>query len=193
MVAAKSHFGNLGAGGGMVELIASLLAMQHGRLFPILNYATPDPECPVAAVRNGDVPPGDSFVNLNVTPQGQAAAVLVRRIRRVNVIVRLIAESQLLPHVQLLLRDRSSTSSIVGAAKVAIGGVCTCPFPCLDAGQAQVPSHFSLPGSWLDLRIRVVCRARVSAASWPRWSDFYVATGCGQEPRKRERLLPSRR
>ena len=79
VVAAKGHFGNLGAGGGMVELIASLLALQHGRLFPVLNYATPDAECPSAAVRNGDVPPGNSFVNLNVTPQGQAAAVLVRR------------------------------------------------------------------------------------------------------------------
>jgi 3-oxoacyl-[acyl-carrier-protein] synthase II len=63
----------------MVELIASLLALRHGRLFPILNYSTPDAECPVAAVRDGGVPPGDSFVNLSVTPQGQAAAVLVRR------------------------------------------------------------------------------------------------------------------
>ena len=80
VVAAKSHFGNLGAGSGMVELIASLLALQHDRLFPILNYATPDPECPVAAVRNGDVRPGASFINLNVTPQGQAAAVMVRRV-----------------------------------------------------------------------------------------------------------------
>ena len=79
VVAAKSHFGNLGAGSGLVELIASLLAVQHDRLFPILNYATPDPECPVAAVRNGDVRPGPSFINLNVTPQGQAAAVMVRR------------------------------------------------------------------------------------------------------------------
>jgi 3-oxoacyl-[acyl-carrier-protein] synthase II len=79
VVAAKGHFGNLGAASGMVELIASLLAMKHGRLFPVLNYATPDAECPVAVVRDGDVPPGDSFVNLNVTPQGQAAAVLVRR------------------------------------------------------------------------------------------------------------------
>jgi 3-oxoacyl-[acyl-carrier-protein] synthase II len=79
VVAAKSYFGNLGAGSGMVELIASLLALRHDRLFPILNYATPDPECPVAAVRDGDVPPGASFINLNVTPQGQAAAVMVRR------------------------------------------------------------------------------------------------------------------
>jgi 3-oxoacyl-[acyl-carrier-protein] synthase II len=79
VVAAKSHFGNLGAGSGMVELIASLLAVQHDRLFPILNYTTPDPECPVAAVRTGDARPGASFVNLNVTPQGQASAVMVRR------------------------------------------------------------------------------------------------------------------
>ena len=79
VVATKSYFGNLGAGSGLVELIASLLAMQHDRLFPILNYATPDPECPIAAVRNGDGRPGASFVNLNVTPQGQASAVMVRR------------------------------------------------------------------------------------------------------------------
>ena len=79
VVAAKSHFGNLGAGSGMVELVASLLAMQHDRLFPILNFTTPDPECPVAAVRNGDAHPGDSFINLSVTPQGQASAVMVRR------------------------------------------------------------------------------------------------------------------
>lgn len=78
VVTAKSNFGNLGAGGGMIELIASLLALQQGRLFPLLNYTTPDPECPVAVVRNGDIPAGTSFINLNVTPQGQAAAVIVR-------------------------------------------------------------------------------------------------------------------
>ncbi len=81
VVAAKSHFGNLGAGGGMVELIASLLALQNGRLFPVLNYTTPDPKCAVAAVRPGDdVSAGASFINLNVTPQGQASAAMVRRL-----------------------------------------------------------------------------------------------------------------
>ena len=34
VVAAKSYFGNLGAGSGMVELIASLLAMQARPSFP---------------------------------------------------------------------------------------------------------------------------------------------------------------
>ncbi len=79
VVAAKSYFGNLGAGGGMVELIASLMAFENGQLFPVLNYRTPDPECPISAVTDGSVEPGGSFVSLSVTPQGQAAAVMVRR------------------------------------------------------------------------------------------------------------------
>jgi len=79
VVAAKSYFGNLSAGSGMVEIVCSLMAQRHGRLFPILNYETPDPECPIAAVTADDVPPGDTFINLNVTPQGQASAVLIRR------------------------------------------------------------------------------------------------------------------
>ena len=37
VVAAKSAFGNLGAGSGMVELIASLLALRAGVLFPTLE------------------------------------------------------------------------------------------------------------------------------------------------------------
>jgi 3-oxoacyl-[acyl-carrier-protein] synthase II len=82
VVAAKSYFGNLGAGGGIIELIASILALNDGRLFPILNYATPDPQCPVNAVADRETPSGDSCVNLSVTPQGQASAVLVRRFER---------------------------------------------------------------------------------------------------------------
>ena len=78
-MAAKSFFGNLGAGSGAVEMVASLLAMQHGRLFRVLNYQTPDPQCPLAVVTTDDAPPGDSFINLNVTPQAQASAVMVRR------------------------------------------------------------------------------------------------------------------
>ena len=78
VTAAKSYFGNLGAGGGVVELIVSLLASQSGRLPPILNYDEADPECPVTAATGFDTPAGESFVNLNVTPQGQASSVLVR-------------------------------------------------------------------------------------------------------------------
>ncbi len=79
ITAAKSYFGNLGAGSGLVELIASLLAMEHGELFPVQNYETPDPECPLKIVTTKGTSPGASFLNINVTPQGQAAAVVVRK------------------------------------------------------------------------------------------------------------------
>ena len=79
VVAAKGHFGNLGAGSGMVELIAGVLALVHGRLFPVLNYETPDPQCPLHVVTDAETPAGRSFVNLSVTPQGQASAALVQR------------------------------------------------------------------------------------------------------------------
>ncbi|NLE39218.1 MAG: beta-ketoacyl-[acyl-carrier-protein] synthase family protein [Pirellulaceae bacterium] len=79
VVAAKGHTGNLGAGSGMIELIASVLALRNDRLFATLNHETPDPECPINVVADGDVPPGDSFINLSVTPQGQASAIVVQR------------------------------------------------------------------------------------------------------------------
>ncbi|MCR4414282.1 MAG: beta-ketoacyl-[acyl-carrier-protein] synthase family protein, partial [Thermoguttaceae bacterium] len=79
VVAAKSYFGNLGAGGGMVEFIASVLALHHGRLFCTLNYEDPDPDCPLAVVTEAGHASGESFVSLGVTPQGQASAALVRR------------------------------------------------------------------------------------------------------------------
>jgi 3-oxoacyl-[acyl-carrier-protein] synthase II len=79
VTAAKSYFGNLGAGSGMVELIASLLSLGHGRLFPVLNRETPDADCPISPVANGSAVPGKIFINLNVTPQAQAGAVLIRQ------------------------------------------------------------------------------------------------------------------
>ena len=80
VLAPKSYFGNLGGGGGLVETIASLLALDEERLYPTLNYAEPDPECPlsVATVAN-KLPPGGAFLKLSVTPQGQAVAIVVRR------------------------------------------------------------------------------------------------------------------
>jgi 3-oxoacyl-[acyl-carrier-protein] synthase II len=77
VVAAKSHFGNLGAGSGLVECVASILAMRRGELFPLLNFAQADEACPVRAAVRGDTA-GSSFVSASVTPQGQAAAVVFR-------------------------------------------------------------------------------------------------------------------
>ncbi len=79
VVAAKSYFGNLGAASGIVECVASILSLVNDRLFPTLNYETPDPECPVNVVKDDNVQPGNCFINVNVTPQGQASAVTVRK------------------------------------------------------------------------------------------------------------------
>ena len=77
VVAAKSHFGNLGAASGLVECVGSLLAVRHGELFPLLNFEVPDVECPIRPARRGDAP-GDLFVSTSVTPQGQAGSLVIR-------------------------------------------------------------------------------------------------------------------
>jgi 3-oxoacyl-[acyl-carrier-protein] synthase II len=77
VTALKSYFGNLGAGSGVVELIASVLAVREGRLPRVLNYKTPDPACAVPVVADDGESSGRSFLNLSVTPQGQAAVLYV--------------------------------------------------------------------------------------------------------------------
>jgi 3-oxoacyl-[acyl-carrier-protein] synthase II len=80
VVAPKGHFGNLGAGSGMIELIAGLLALRHDRLIPVMNYCTPDPQCHISVVsEDHNLPSGGCFVNLSATPQGQASAAVVAR------------------------------------------------------------------------------------------------------------------
>ena len=79
VLAAKSYFGNLGAGSGVVELIASLLSFGENRLFRTLNFATADPDAQLPVTAQSEVPAGDSFLKLSVTPQSQAAAVVVNR------------------------------------------------------------------------------------------------------------------
>lgn len=77
--APKSYMGNLGAGSGMVEAIASILAMQSGELYASLNCEQKDPACPVNVIHSRGTPAGDSFISLNVTPQGQASAILIAK------------------------------------------------------------------------------------------------------------------
>jgi 3-oxoacyl-[acyl-carrier-protein] synthase II len=81
VTAFKSYFGNLGAGGGVVELIASVLALRDGRLPRVLNYQSPDPNCRLAVVTKDGTPAGSSFLNLSVTPQGQAAVLYLAAAR----------------------------------------------------------------------------------------------------------------
>ncbi|GHT34730.1 3-oxoacyl-ACP synthase [Planctomycetales bacterium] len=79
VAAAKGFIGNAGAGTGAVELIAGILSLQHGTVFPTLNYETPDSECPVSVSARTDIPSGNSFIKIAFNRQGQASAVLVKR------------------------------------------------------------------------------------------------------------------
>ena len=75
VTAAKSYFGNLGAGAGLIELIASLLAISNDKLFPVLNHESADPNCGVNVVSDFEAP-GNTVLSTNVTPQGQASSIL---------------------------------------------------------------------------------------------------------------------
>ena len=67
----------LGAAGG-VEMAACCKTLETGTVPPTINYETPDPDCPIRISREcGN--PGDSVLNLSITPQGQASAVIIRR------------------------------------------------------------------------------------------------------------------
>jgi 3-oxoacyl-[acyl-carrier-protein] synthase II len=78
VTAPKSFFGHLGAGGGAVELAASILGVEAGLVPPTLNYETPDPLCPVSVV-HGEPLAGRAGTALavNLCSMGQAAAVVV--------------------------------------------------------------------------------------------------------------------
>ena len=71
--------GNLGGGCGIVEIAASLMAMEKGPLFPIMNCDELDEQCSINAVQTDSIEAGDSFINLNVTPQGQASSVVIQK------------------------------------------------------------------------------------------------------------------
>ena len=78
VTAPKSVFGHLGAGGGAVELIASLLGIEAGIVPATLNYETPDPDCPVNVVTEPGLAGRDPTVlSVNLCSTGQAAAVVV--------------------------------------------------------------------------------------------------------------------
>lgn len=76
----KGNIGNPGAGGGAIDLILSVLALQNGVLCPILNNEADDEACPICPVRTNDVPAGNSFVKLAYERFGQSSAVFVRKI-----------------------------------------------------------------------------------------------------------------
>lgn len=79
VTAAKGHCGYAGAGSTALELVASFLALQHGILFPILNCEYPDASCPISPATEVRPLEGDCFLQVGVTSQGQASAVIGRK------------------------------------------------------------------------------------------------------------------
>jgi 3-oxoacyl-[acyl-carrier-protein] synthase II len=52
VTAPKSFFGHLGAGGGALELAASIVGIHAGEIPVTLNYDKPDPQCPVNIIHH---------------------------------------------------------------------------------------------------------------------------------------------
>lgn len=78
VTAPKSLFGHLGAGGGVVELAASILGLERGLVPATLNYETPDPLCPVNVVHGEPLTDRPATaISVNLCSTGQAVAVAI--------------------------------------------------------------------------------------------------------------------
>jgi 3-oxoacyl-[acyl-carrier-protein] synthase II len=77
--APKSYFGNLGAGSGISELAASILALVHGQVPATRNYEEPDPECPIPVTRKPEPVVQQHVLKLGFTEMGQCAAIVCRK------------------------------------------------------------------------------------------------------------------
>jgi len=77
--AVKSYVGNLGAGGGLTELGASLLALSHGVLPATLNFDEADPACPLNIQREPRAIQKPYFLKISLTEMGQTAVVVCKK------------------------------------------------------------------------------------------------------------------
>ena len=78
VMAAKSYYGNLGAGSAAVEIALSLLALEHGQLFPIRNLKQLRSEAQWQPAQRGQAA-GYAFAHLSYTAQGQAACLVISK------------------------------------------------------------------------------------------------------------------
>ncbi len=78
VTALKSYWGNPGASCGTLEIVGSLLGLNHGVVIPTLNYATRDPKCSLNVVHGAPLAVTNKiFIKSSVTNAGQATAVVV--------------------------------------------------------------------------------------------------------------------
>jgi 3-oxoacyl-[acyl-carrier-protein] synthase II len=78
VTAPKSYFGNLGAGSGAVELVATLAAFEIAEVPQTLNFERADPECPINVVHGPPLATGKkTAMALNQTLSGQSVAMVL--------------------------------------------------------------------------------------------------------------------
>jgi len=78
VTAMKSLLGNSGAACGTLELAASLVGLKNGVVPATINCDSPDEDCGLNVVRGEHLPIQNKVVlNVNVTANGQAAAMVV--------------------------------------------------------------------------------------------------------------------
>lgn len=74
----SSYIGQLAGGCGIVELVATLIALSKGVTLPTLGYEEPDERCSLNVLTNPQSIDEKRYaLNLNFTPHGQAAAVVI--------------------------------------------------------------------------------------------------------------------
>lgn len=79
VLAVKSAIGNLGAAGGLVELIASLESFQSGIVPGTLNFENADPDCPVPVLSASRELRKNCVLKVSMGQTGQCGAVVIRR------------------------------------------------------------------------------------------------------------------
>jgi 3-oxoacyl-[acyl-carrier-protein] synthase II len=80
VTAPKTYYGNVGSGGGALDVVAAIEALRHGEIPATLNYAHPDPDCPIAVVGGKSQPVAKPVAMvLSQTPMGQAVALVLVR------------------------------------------------------------------------------------------------------------------
>lgn len=78
VTAFKSYWGNPGSSCATLEIVGSLLGLEHGVVMPTLNYETPDPQCRLNVVHGEPLKVTNKvFMKASVTRAGQASAVIV--------------------------------------------------------------------------------------------------------------------
>jgi len=78
VTALKGQIGNAGAASGLIELVGSLLSLNHGAIPTIQNCQQPDSELGLNLVSSDPLPTENkTFLNINFTRTGQASAVVV--------------------------------------------------------------------------------------------------------------------